>query len=148
MSLLGLSSPMHTLHMTEEWTGAQGTPFVLAQPGQGRRRQLEEMKAAVRREGAASMRECSAFLRAAGSFAEFVRLLPLGRTEEAVRALHDALFENETAVLLTRDDGPFSQACAHGTVCVCCVHVYVQVACLKLEGKPCLLYVDQVHVSV
>ncbi len=85
-------------------SAARCSPFASRQLGDRREAMLE----AVRREGAAAMRECSSFLLAAGKFAEFDRLFMLGRTREALHALHDALFEDEKAVPFT-SDGPCSK---------------------------------------
>ncbi len=85
-------------------SSARSSPFASRQLGNRREAMLE----AVRREGAAAMRECSSFLLAAGKFAEFDRLFLLGRTREALHALHDALFEDEKAVPFTID-GPCSK---------------------------------------
>jgi hypothetical protein len=100
----------------------------------------EAMLEAVRREGAAAMRECSSFLLAAGKFAEFDRLFLLGRTREALHALHDALFENEKAVPFT-SDGPCSKVrvlshvsvrnCKWAKTCSCCMEYIVRVYMLS-----------------
>jgi len=75
-------------------------------------RRKEAMLEAVRSEGAATMKECSAYLLAAGTFSEFVRLFSLGKTRESLHALYDALFEDEKAVLWT-SDGPCSKRAVH-----------------------------------
>jgi hypothetical protein len=88
----------------EERTTARSSPFASRQLGD----RLGAMREAVRREGAAAMRECSSFLLASGTFAEFVRLFSLGKTGEALHALYDALFEDEKAVPFM-SDGPYSK---------------------------------------
>lgn len=87
---------------------ARSTPSVRADSAAGPWGRRGAMTEAVRREGAASMRECASFLLASGRFRESVGHFALGRTGEGLRALHDALFEDERAVLFT-GEGPGSK---------------------------------------
>ncbi len=106
----GLDRVVEAMRAMEARSMEKSSPFGPAQLGEERWRRQQAMAAAVRREGAASMRECSVFLLATFAYAEFVQLSSLGKTGQALRALYDALFADEKAVLYM-SDGPCSKVC-------------------------------------
>ena len=87
--------------------GEKQTPFCPADLKVRSERQ-EKMLAAVQLKGESVMKECAAFLRAAGQFRLFMQLWSRCEQGPALCALYEALFQDEKAVLMC-SEGPFSK---------------------------------------